>query len=96
MGDFNARTTNNQAIQLDSREGAEDNPICLEENGDHMWERILEDGQGIVSHFGVELLGACSLHGLIIFNGIEKWLSSRGITCKTYNGHSVVDYILCS
>ena len=49
-----------------------------------------------MSHFGAKPCGVCSLHGLIICNGMANWPSLGGITYKTYNGHSMVDYVLCS
>ena len=39
MGDFNARTTNNQSLQLSNEERGENNPLWLEESGDQSWER---------------------------------------------------------
>lgn len=27
---------------------------------------------------------------------MRGWANSRAITCKTYNGQSVVDYVICS
>lgn len=55
-----------------------------------------QDGNGGVSHFGVELLGLCSLYGMVIYNGMKMCPKLGSITCKTYNGQSVVDYVLCS
>jgi hypothetical protein len=49
-----------------------------------------------MTHFGVELLGLCRFFGMVICNGMRGWPTSRGITCKTYNGQSVVDYSICS
>jgi hypothetical protein len=39
MGDFNARTDNNQSFQLSNEERGENNPLWLEESGDQSWER---------------------------------------------------------
>ena len=33
---------------------------------------------------------------MVICNGMRGWPASGGITCKTYNGQSVVDYLICS
>jgi exonuclease III len=96
MGDFNARTTNNQSLQLSNEERGENNPLWLEESGDQSWARDSQDGNGGVTHFGAELLGLCSLFGMVICNGMRGWPASGGITCKTYNGQSVVDYLICS
>jgi hypothetical protein len=68
----------------------------LEESGDKSMERDSQDGNGGVKHFGVELLELCSLFGMVICNGMRGWSSLGGITCKNYNGQSVVDYLICS
>jgi hypothetical protein len=52
MGDFNARTTNNQSLQLSNEERGENNPLWLEESGDQSWEIDSQDGNGGVTHFG--------------------------------------------
>ena len=93
--DFNARTTNNQSLQLNS-EGGENNPLWLEESGDQSWQRVSRDGDGEVSHFRAELLGLCSLFDMIICKRIRRCPTSGGIACKTYNGQSVVDYLIFS
>ena len=46
--------------------------------------------------YGVELLGVYNLYDLIIGNGLKAWPSSGNITCHTYNGQSVVDYVISS
>ena len=74
----------------------DNNPLWLEEKEDHIWKRNSKDGNGSVSHFRAELLGLCSLHDMVICNGMKAWPTSGGITCKTYNGQSVVDYVICS
>jgi hypothetical protein len=81
---------------LSNEERGENNPLWLEESGDKSWEIYSQDGNGGVTHFGEKLLGFCSLYGMVIFNGMRWWLTSGGITCKTYNGQSVVDYLICS
>jgi hypothetical protein len=93
---FNARTDNNQSLQLCNEERGETNPLWLEESVDQSWERDSQDGNGGVTHFGAELLGLSSLFGMVIYNGMREWPTLGGITCKTYNGHSVVDYLTCS
>lgn len=94
--DFNARSKNNQSIQLGSDENMVNNLLWLEEIEDHAWTRTSQDGNGSVSHFGIELLGLCSLYDMFIFNGMKAWPRSGDITCKNYNGQSVVDYVICS
>ncbi|KAH9299597.1 hypothetical protein KI387_031279, partial [Taxus chinensis] len=96
LGDFNARTANNQSLQLTSLEGGEDNLLWFKEEENKLWERLSQDDSGGVSHFGVELLGLCSLYNMVICNGMRAWPRLGNITCKTYNGQSVVDYVICS
>ena len=96
IGDFNARTINNQFIQLGSDENMDNNLLWLEEIEDHVWTRTSQDGNGSVSHFRIYLLGLCSLYDMVICNGMTTSPRSSGITCKTYNGQSVVDYVICS
>lgn len=71
IGDFNARTTNNQSLQLSSGEKGENNLVWLEEGEGQSWERTSQDYNGDISHFGAELLGMCSLFGMIIYNGMR-------------------------
>lgn len=33
---------------------------------------------------------------LVICNGLTRWAKSGNFTCNTYNGASVVDYVICS
>ena len=66
------------------------------EEGTQKWERSSQDSMGKINHFGAELLGLCCLYNMVICNGMEKWPKSGGITCKRYNGQSVVDYVICS
>lgn len=49
-----------------------------------------------MTQFGAEFLGLCSLYGMVICNGMKSWTRLGGITCKTYNGQSVVDCVICS
>ncbi|KAH9298448.1 hypothetical protein KI387_030130 [Taxus chinensis] len=90
------RTGNNQSLQLGNEKGGDDNPLWLNEAEDKVCERLSQDGNGRVNHFGVELLGLCSLYDMVICNGMKTWPRSSNITCKTYNGQSVVDYVICT
>jgi len=74
----------------------ENNLLCLEESGDQLWARDSQDGNGGVTHFGVELIEICSLFVMVICNGMRGWPTLGGISCKTYNGQSVVDYLIRS
>lgn len=74
--------------------GEDSNPLLLGKNEDHLWKRTSQDGNGNVSHYGADFLGLYSLYGMVICNGMKNWLRSNGITCKTHNGQSVVDYVI--
>ena len=96
IDNFNARNKKNQCIQWGIEGNLDNNPLWLEDNEEHIWKRASKDGNGSVSHFGAEFLGLCSLHDIVICNGMKAWPTSGGIMCKTYNGRSVVDYVICS
>ena len=42
------------------------------------------------------MLTRCGSFNLIIFNGLDIWKRSGQFTCNTYNGASVVDYVIFS
>lgn len=94
IGDFNARTKNIQALNLKSKDKEKDDLLWLEEEDQHLWERISQDSKHNVMHYKDELLGICSLFNLVICNGMRAWTNLGNITCKTYNGKSVVDYVI--
>lgn len=71
------------------------NPIWLMEESNPQWSRSSKDNKGY-NHFGEELLTLCGTFDLIIYKGLETWKNSGNFTYKTYNGASVVDYIICS
>jgi len=96
LGDFNARTSNNQALCFSKEERQNSNPLWLEEEEKQRWKRVSQDSKGGVSFFGANLLGFCCLHDLIICNGINTLPRSGAFTCHTYNGQSVVDYVIGS
>lgn len=52
MGDFNARTENNQSLCLSNEEGIADNPFWLEEEGSQKWERVSQDEKGVIKQYG--------------------------------------------
>ena len=57
--------------------------------------RCSEDDK-VSNHFGEEFLTLCGDFNLIICNGLSKWKRSGNFTCNTYNGVSVVVYVICS
>ena len=57
--------------------------------------RCSEDDK-VSNHFGEELLMLRGAFNLIIYNGLESWKKFGNFTCNTYNGASVVDYVICS
>jgi hypothetical protein len=93
VGDFNARTTNEQLSSLCNKE--DNNPLWLIKEVNQLWARCSKDRGGI-NHFGEELLALCDIFDLVICNGMGHWANSGNFTCKTYNVASVVDYIICS
>ena len=80
VGDFNARTSNNQAITLCFKE--DNNLIWLSEEENPQWVRCSEDDK-VSNHFGEELLTLCGVFNLIICNGLDRWKRSRNFTCNT-------------
>ena len=42
------------------------------------------------------MLTLCVAFNLIICNGLDIWKMSGNFTCNTYNGESVIDYVICS
>jgi hypothetical protein len=93
VGDFNARTTCEQASILRCKEDY--NPIWLTEERNHRWTRVSEDNKSS-KFFGEQLLTLCGAFDLVIGNGVARWANCGNFTCNTYNGASVVDYAICS
>ena len=92
VGDFNTRTTNQQASIICEEDH---NPIWLIEEENIQWARCSE-GEKFRNHFREEFLTLCGAFNLIIFNGLSRWKRFGKFTCNTYNGASVVDYMICS
>ena len=42
------------------------------------------------------MLTLCGVFDLVICNGLTRWEKSSNFICITYNGASVVDYVICS
>jgi endonuclease/exonuclease/phosphatase family metal-dependent hydrolase len=93
VGDFNARTTYEQASILRCKEDC--NPIWLTEERNQQWTRVSEDYKSS-NFFGEQLLTLCGVFDLVVCNGVARWANSDNFTCNTYNGASVVDYAICS
>jgi len=93
VGDFNARTTNQQASVFCCIE--DHNLIWLAEEENLQWVRCSEDDK-VSNYFGDEFFTLCGAFNLIICNGLDKWKGSGNFTCNTYNGESVVDYVIFS
>ena len=92
MGDFNAWTSNNQAILLSNYSNP--NPLLLYEDLTlaSKYNRRSEDlGENL---YGSELIKLCSSQDLIICNGLKKWPNSSQMTCIYGLGSSVVDYVI--
>jgi exonuclease III len=93
VGDFNARTTSEQANIFCCKKDC--NLIWLTEEGNHQWTRVSEDNKSC-NRFGEKLLTLCGAFDLVICNGLARWANSSNFTSNTYNGASVVDYAICS
>ena len=50
----------------------------------------------VINDYGKKLLTLCQATETVILNGRAKSDSTGKMTCYTYNGSSVVDYVLCS
>ena len=57
-------------------------------------QRISEDTK--INHYGRRLIDLCIANDLLIVNGRSVSDPAGSCTCYTYNGSSVVDYVLCS
>lgn len=74
IGDFNARTTSNQAIF--SSNASNPNPIWLEKDLSLANDLKIISTYLIENLFGFELIKLCSAQDLIICNGLMKWHDS--------------------
>ena len=92
IGEFNARTSNNQAIIL--RNHFNPNPLWLDEDPTlaSRYKRSSEDLRENL--FGSKLVKLCSAQDLIICNGLKKWPNSSKMTYIHGLGSSVVDYVI--
>ena len=92
MGDFNARTSSNQAIHLSNHSNP--NPLWLDEDITlaESYKRRSEDlGDNL---FGPELAKLCSAEDLIICNGLKKWPNSTEMAYIHGLGSILVDYVI--
>ena len=92
MGDFNARTSINQAIHFSNYSNP--NPLWLDEDLvlANMYKRSSEDlGENL---FGYELVKFCSAQDILICSGLTKWPNSTWMTCIHRLGSSVVYYVM--
>ena len=92
MGDFNARTSSNQAILLSNH--SIPNPLWLDKDIPmaSQYKRNSKDlGENL---FGSELVKLYSAQDLIICNGLKKWPNSSKMTYIHGLGSCVVDYII--
>jgi hypothetical protein len=92
LGDFNARTTTNQAILLSN--DSNHNPLCIVEDL-ILANRYNRNSENLTENlFGIELVKLCSFQDLIICNGVMKWPNSNWMTCINGIGSNVVDYVI--
>jgi len=92
VGDFNTRTASEQASILFCKEYCD--PIWLTKESNHQWEIISKD-KGC-NLFGEKLLTLCGALDLVICNSLTRWEKYGNFTCNTYNGESVVEYVIFS
>jgi hypothetical protein len=85
VGDFNARTTSEQASIIRCKEYY--NPIWLTEERNHQWTRVSENNKSC-NLFGEQLLTLCGAFDLIICNGLARRVNYGNFTYNTYNGAS--------
>ena len=69
-------------------------PYLAIEESSHQWGRISAD-KGC-NPLGEKILTLCGDFDLVICNGLARWEKSGNFTRNTYNGASVVDYVICS
>ena len=92
IGDFNARTSSNQAIILSNY--SKHNPLWLDEELElaDKYKISFEDiGENL---FRSKMVKFCSAKDIIICNGLTKWPNSIQMTCIHGIGSNVVDYVI--
>ena len=102
LGDFNARTGTDQDtinLELDHIKGIDSGSLGSEggffgEEGIIPFSRNSEDGK--TNQRGKEILEMCKNNDLCILNGRTVGDVFGAITCRRWNGCSVVDYCICS
>lgn len=93
MVDFNVITISQQDNILCCKE--DQNPIWLIEDENLQWLRCSEDNK-VSNHFREDFLTLCGAFNLLVCNGLGRWKMSENFTYNTYNGASVIDYVICS
>ena len=94
-GDLNARCGNlldYSEYDFNDIDIVED--VCTSIVEPNVKQRNLEDTK--INHYGRRLLDLCIANDLLIVNGRSVNDPTGSCTCYTYNGSSVVDYVLCS
>lgn len=92
LGDFNIRTTSNQAILISNNSNP--NPIWLDGNL-VLASKYKRNSEYLIRNlFGTELVNICNSQDLIICNTIIMWTNSYQMTCIHGLGNSILDYVI--
>ena len=94
-GDMNARCGNLSDYidyNFNDRDDLDDILFTREEHD--VKQRTSEDKK--INHYGKRLIDLCIANNLLIVNGRSVSDPTGSCTCYTYNGSSVVDYMLCN
>ena len=92
IGDFNARTQSQQCTLFDIESTQRMVSVDPIENGT---TRLSKDKGADATGFGHHLLELGSRHRMVIYNGMQRWPCSNGLTCFPHGGgESTVDYLI--
>ena len=92
LGDFNARTKDEQTTMFDTNEAVY-GEVMAEEVG---LKRQAQD-MSAITEYGKHFLALGSAHGFVIYNGLSQWPGSDALTCwNPKGGASTVDYLMGS
>ena len=92
LGDFNARTKDEQTTIFDTNEAVY-GEVMAEEVG---LKRQAQD-MSAITKYGKHFLALGSAHGFVIYNGLSQWPGLDALTCWNPKGHaSTVIYLMGS
>ena len=92
IGDFNVKAQSQQCtlFDIESTQGMVSvDPI------ENDTTRLSKDKGADATGFGHHLLELGSRHHMVIYNGMQRWQRSNGLTCFPYGGgESTIDYLI--